>query len=341
MSAGRLDDVQALAGAHGLRVSRAWPRDPGHLLLDLTAGDGGHVAAQWFADEDRAARTAVRTGPPARACGGLLLQPHGADRRLPGLAPLLNAGGVLVAHRPERRAVVRSGDGHFTKVVRPGTTAAVASAARAAAVPGVRVPDVLRVDEGAGTVTTRALPGRTLHELLGSGCELAATAAAALGTTLAALHAAPPPPGAPVHDGRAELDVLRRWHGHAVSYGLLPAGLVPAELVEALLADVPGGVPVHRDLHDKQVLVDDDGAVGILDFDLAAVGEPALDLANLLVHLRWRVEQGHAPPDLVQRCSDAVLQAYEPSAAVLARLPAYATASRLRLQAVYRFRPAG
>ncbi|WP_396134697.1 phosphotransferase [Cellulomonas sp. ATA003] len=51
---------------------------------------------------------------------------------------------------------------------------------------------------------------------------------------------------------------------------------------------------VHRDLHDKQLLVDGSGGIGLLDFDLAAAGEAALDLANLLVHLELRVHQGCA-----------------------------------------------
>ena len=55
--------------------------------------------------------------------GRVLLQPDGADRRLPGLPVVLQRPGArLVSHRPERRAVVRFGaddDTRFVKVLRP------------------------------------------------------------------------------------------------------------------------------------------------------------------------------------------------------------------------------
>jgi aminoglycoside phosphotransferase (APT) family kinase protein len=53
---------------------------------------------------------------------------------------------------------------------------------------------------------------------------------------------------------------------------------------------------LHRDLHDKQLILDETG-VGLIDFDLAALGDPSLDLANLVVHLQGREAQG--------RCRDS------------------------------------
>ncbi|WP_396134698.1 phosphotransferase [Cellulomonas sp. ATA003] len=124
-----------------------------------------------------------------------MVQPAGADRRLRVLADLLrDPGAALVAHRPERRAVVRLGDGSYAKVVRPDRAAEVARTARAAAVPGVRVPPVLHVDAHAGVVVTGPLPGRTLHALLGDPTADVVTAAREVGRTLAALHTTPPPP---------------------------------------------------------------------------------------------------------------------------------------------------
>lgn len=331
---GRFATVLAEAERAGATVRRSWPRGPEHLLLDLRR-DGAALAGQWFADPSRAAHVAARTGAGATALGGLVVQPAGADRRLPALRGLVaEPGAQLVVHRPERRAVVRSADGTWTKLVRPERLGALVAASRP--VPGVRTAEVLSVDEGRAAVTTAHLPGVALHELLRVGDRVLAAAAAA-GRLLAALHAAPVPADAPRHDAAAELAVLQRWVGHARAYGLLELDVAP---VAALLAEAPAGAALlHRDLHDKQLLVDDDGVVGVLDLDLAAVGEPALDLANVLVHLELRALQG-ADADLTAAAGDALLEAYAPSSAVRARLPAYAAATRLRLAAVYAFRPA-
>ena len=52
---------------------------------------------------------------------------------------------------------------------------------------------------------------------------------------------------------------------------------------------------VHRDFHDGQVLLDESYAVGLIDFDLMAAGDPALDVANFLCHLELREHQGGMP----------------------------------------------
>ncbi len=185
-------------------------------------------------------------------------------------------------------------------------------------------------------VTTAALPGRTLHELLTGEDEAAVGAARRLGTALAALHASTPAPGAPVHDAAAERAVLTRWLRLASAHGVLRR---PVELPEVPRGDVPL-VPVHRDLHDKQVLVDDRGELGLLDFDLAAAGDPALDVANLLVHLELRVHQGHCSTELGVAAAEAFLEGYAPGPGVLRRLAYYEATARCRLVAVYGFRPA-
>ena len=321
----------------GGRVLRAWPRSAGHLLLEVAVA-GRAVAAQWHADPVRALSVAEGT-PGATVRGRLVLQPGGADRRLRGLRELLDVpGSELVAHRPERRAVVRTGAAGpvaYVKAVRRDRLPALVQAARDTGRLPVRTPRVEHVDRARGHLWTAALPGRPLHELLATAD--AAIACRALGEALAALHALPVPDRTPEHDAAAEAAVLRRWAGLAQDWGL--AGAPEVDGVTAALTDRPSGgrVLVHRDLHDRQVLVDGDGSVGLLDFDLLAAGEPALDLANLLVHLDLRQEQGVLPAAAPLR--DAVLAGYDPSAAVLARVPVYAAATRLRLAAVYAFRP--
>jgi aminoglycoside phosphotransferase (APT) family kinase protein len=85
--------------------------------------------------------------------------------------------------------------------------------------------------------------------------------------------------------------------------------------------------------------VDDDGVVGVLDLDLAATGEPALDLANLLVHLELRSLQGLCPGARARACAGAVVDGYDPGLDTWRRVSAYALTTRLRLAAVYAFRP--
>jgi aminoglycoside phosphotransferase (APT) family kinase protein len=52
----------------------------------------------------------------------------------------------------------------------------------------------------------------------------------------------------------------------------------------------------HRDLHDKQILLDEDRGGTLLDLDLAAAGPPALDVGNILAHLRLRALQNPRLP---------------------------------------------
>jgi Ser/Thr protein kinase RdoA (MazF antagonist) len=159
---------------------------------------------------------------------------------------------------------------------------------------------------------------------------------------LRTLHSIPAPPAAAVHDAIAEQDLLREqlnmledlqplFHRQAVG-GLEPAlgGLEGESCGEALL---------HRDLHDKQVMIDARGRAGLLDFDTVARGEPALDLANMLAHLDLRVMQRRCTPQAGAEAGRAFIEGYAPSPAVLGRVPEYRAAALLRLACVYSYRP--
>lgn len=56
-----------------------------------------------------------------------------------------------------------------------------------------------------------------------------------------------------------------------------------------------GTVLVHRDFHDKQLIIDGDGGT-LIDLDLAAAGPPALDPGNIIAHLRLRSLKGAKLP---------------------------------------------
>ncbi len=47
----------------------------------------------------------------------------------------------------------------------------------------------------------------------------------------------------------------------------------------------PAATPIHRDFYYSQVLVQDRGRLTLIDFDLMALGDPALDVANFAAHL--------------------------------------------------------
>lgn len=320
-----------------LRLRRSWPRSADHLLLDLDDPvTGRQVAGQWFADPAVAATVAAATDG-ARSCGRVVVQPHGSDRKLSALAPLLRRSGArLVAHRPERRAVVAlAGEARFAKVVPARRLGRLRHTARRAADLPISTPAV--VTDDAPYLTSRALPGTPLSELLaGPRCH---EALFAVGAAVARLHCTAPPAGSSVHGPGDEVAVTEGWERWAQAYGMpLPTPAAtpwPAPSTTLRL--------IHRDLHDGQFLlgVDADGrftdtGVGLLDFDLMAAGDPALDLANLIEHLLLRGRQGVLadPASAVQ----ALLSGYRPDEDTSSRVTSYRALSARRLAAVYAFR---
>ncbi|WP_139177853.1 phosphotransferase [Ruania alba] len=335
--------------SRGLTLVRAMPRDTGHALLEVRDQAGVSMAGQLFADPARARRVAAGTAPGSglvSTVGELaVVQRDGADRRIGAAGPAAEPGARLVAHRPERRAVIEQRRGSATvyvKVVRPGRLDAVPWVSEHLHRAGVRVPQVLAHDST--SLTMAALPGATLHAVLGTpqtSTTAAYRAGRAVGRAIRRLHDVPVPGSGPVrHDHAAEVEVTRRWIGLARAYGVLPS--VPTQLGASAgsLTEASEPVLLHRDLHDKQVVIDGSD-VGLLDLDLLAVGDPALDVANLLVHLELRVGQGHTSAALARSCGTGLLRGYRISEAVHRRLPVYAQLTRLRLLAVYAFRPAG
>ncbi|MFV0407124.1 MAG: phosphotransferase family protein [Propioniciclava sp.] len=341
----------------GWQVEVGLPRSLDQVLLRLRTPGGKTVAGQWFHSAERARHVARQTqmvcpdASVSQPAVRILTQADGADRKLAALAALTGRPGArLVAHRPERRGVVAhddAGQACYTKVVRPGRL----TAATPPPLPGIRQPAVLEADPIRGTVTTAALPGRTLHALLAEPADRRPALTAA-GTALARLHAIPPailpgsqPGQAPTHGPAAEIDVLRRWWRLAAGLGVAPAHIEPTvrRTETALLNTDPALSVLHRDLHDKQLLLDDAAGgthVGLLDLDLLTMGDPALDLANLVVHLELRARQGRFPLDQVQPLVAALTAGYRPDTRTRAAFAAYQLATRLRLQFVYAFRPA-
>jgi aminoglycoside phosphotransferase (APT) family kinase protein len=314
-----------------LELQRAWPADDHELTLEYRAGDGAIVTGRW--------------------CEGLLtLHPQGEDRRLPGLqAVLAEPGAQIVRHRAGRRAVVRTGEG-YAEVVRPARAPAVVRAAERAAEltdgSPFAVPRASSWDIEQGVVRFPALAGSPLRELVGT--EAAETAGLVAGAAVRALHVRPAT-GLTVHDAAGEVQVIARWSqllsahavgGRAREVASRVAYLVPSVAARLLGQPATPAVPLHRDLHDGQVLIDETGHVAILGFESLAAGEGALDLANLLVHLELSELLG-APAVAGQVAASGVREGYALDPVTGARLDAYADAARLRLVCRYAFCPAG
>jgi phosphotransferase family enzyme len=302
----------------GLVPRRAWPHRDG-LAVEAREDDGGIVALLVTDDRPRTLR--------------------GFDPALPALAvALAEPGTLLLGHRPARRAVLREPGGHYVKVVRPGRAARVADGLRrartllqdAAIVPAVCTQDADRV-------RLHPVPGPALHALLRTDPQAAVALCARLGSVLAALQAADPA-GLTPHTASDEVAVLHRWTADADRWAASDLSRL-VERVAAPLRALPARppVPCHRDLHDKQVIAHPAGAVGLLDLDTLCAADPALDIGNLLAHLRLRLLQGHCTPDTAARCADALIDAMCLPAGPA--VDAYRAAALLRLAAVYTFRP--
>jgi hypothetical protein len=321
-------------------LRRAWPRSSDVCPLELERPDGGTVVGQWFASETDARRELGRT-PGARAGDDqrLVLQPDGADRKLAGLAALVGDGAQLLAHRPGRRAVVRLASGRYVKVVRPGRAGLMAGRHETLAelVAGLAdVPEVLGVgDDRVELAAVSGVPPLSLAACAPVAWREAWRQVSAVLVRMAGAD----PDGLPVHDAAAEVEVTLSWVARAVA-----AGRLPERVVDPRLASLLEGAPTvlgaaHRDLHDGQLLVAD-GRLGLLDPDTLAAAEPALDLANLLVHLQLRVDQGLLGSEPAREATAILWGAVERlPPGTNDRVAAYARATRLRLAAVYSLRP--
>jgi hypothetical protein len=327
-----------------LRLRRSWPRDD-RLLLEYERPDLTTVAGQWYPDATRGAEVAADTPGSTWLRGhGVVLQPGGCDRRLRRLAALVaEPGAALLVHRPERRAVVRRPGRRYAKVLPSAKAARALVADRAARATGaIAMPELVHADVEAGVLEWAEVPGRSLYDLLHDHAvplHRLADAAGAAGRSLRALHDASPPPGIGHHDTNAEAGTAASWIQAAVVHSTPPAGVEElfVAAAAALTATTSPTVLVHRDLHEKQVLVDGRRAT-LIDVDTIAAGEAALDVANLLVHLDLRVAFG-LPVERAHAAAARFLGEYAPSTSVLERIPAHAAVARIRLACLYSFRP--
>jgi aminoglycoside phosphotransferase (APT) family kinase protein len=178
-----------------------------------------------------------------------------------------------------------------TPTVHGARDAALLKAVRAAGVPAPRVRIVLAPadDLGEGTVTER-VAGETLGRKINTDARFAAARpklATQCGSILAAIHRIDPTGldflvEQTAHDQLAAYRALADAHDHPV-----PAIELGLRWVADNLPEPPRTCVVHGDFRNGNLIVGEDGVRCVLDWELAHVGDPMLDLGWLCVKT-WR-----------------------------------------------------
>ncbi len=296
----------------------------------------------------------VRCGTEVRSqhevalpAAGVIFQPFPRDDALPGLHALIRDGARPLAWRPGRRAVViergAAGPSYWKVLDRKGF-ARLAEKVRAPAwrtLEAAGLVAVTAVDDERRAIAFAAARGASLHALLArDAAPTAATLADGL-TRFAAAGSAYAAAGGslPLFGVDDEQHALQRACDFATRID--PALTKPlARGITALRRPSKLGAQglLHRDLHDKQLFLDDAGALQLIDADTVAHGPLALDVANLAAHFVLRELQGVARNGRTQ-----ALALLDAAGVELRRVGAparfFLAGSLLRLAAVYALRP--
>jgi|GEM_PF-497845 len=311
---------------------------------------------------------------------GAVLQLAPVDRKVPWLVEALAPGVMaralgqdpatagdlaieLVRHVPERKGVLRivrspgSGDAAYAKIHTRRDAARLGNLQRALQARNLPVGALLAVDAARHMTVVRAVPGRTLRALRdtdGAG-EIPTWTAAAV-AAVGRLHGLPATCRVASMLPRRSADDEAGAVRAAGAYidALLPssspiAGRLAERIATAIAVSPWRARIVHGDWYDRQVLVGDDG-VFLIDFDDAAIGEPAFDHGTFVAHYgAWAAEatvatgaaehgaarRAQATTDAVRDIVRTLVGATDPTAVRL--LPLFEAAALLRL-AIHPFR---
>ncbi len=285
----------------------------------------------------------------------LLREPHVLLASLPAHGDLAERDGYagrLLAHRLGKRCVARlsAGDG------RPGASAIAKMFAarrdrarhayrqmqmlvgagfgpRAA----VRIPRPLALAARWDTVLMEDVSGAPVCCL--SRPDPAAGAAGA-GRALAALHRAAIEPDRR-HGVDDELAILDEWVRRVAQVYPRRAAAFDAAFsavrgrLERCRAFTP--VAVHRDFHEKQVAVRDDGSAVLMDFDTLCVSDAALDAGNFVAHLELAEIEGRIPDAAATTHAFEAGYGAPPDRGFADRVQAHRRATLLRLACLHAF----
>lgn len=208
----------------------------------------------------------------------------------------------LVRYVAKRRALFRCGSSPralYIKCYRRGHDADAARNARLVdgAVPGVATPPVVAHDASLAAVVAREIAGERLTAHAGD-----AAACARTGAALARLHAsalAPPARWTAAQELAALRQAMADMTRAAPELADPLARLADELAARAERLQLPDDAPIHGNLFGDQILVTPD-AVGIVDWDDLARGDPLYDLGRLAAHLLYlrltgAVTHAHVP----------------------------------------------
>lgn len=262
------------------------------------------------------------------------------DRRLPGLREAAQSGRI-VGYRWGRRAVVER-ESSFLKVVRASKRRSIVERHRAMALAldGVCETPAVIADDPRGWVELSRVGGRSLHDLLleahGSYPAPAIDRAiASAAEVLGRLHRSSPPTVLePV-----KLTTPAEWRAMVERAEHPLDAATDAALSAVRVPEVRPLVPVHADMHDKNVFVGGRGVGGLIDLDGVALGAPELDVGNLAAHLVLRALQGGWKLEHGRRWALALIEVYDRQSALdAALLQSVMRHTWMRLACIYRFR---
>ena len=154
---------------------------------------------------------------------------------------------------------------------------------------GFRAPKALAIDLDQGLILLEDFGDRLMRSAIEAGADEASVYGQAI-DLLAALHAQPVA-DVPAYDWdvyRREAALLIEWFAPAMGIGGDAADYEAAwrEALAPLLRADARRVTVLRDYHAENLMLLDDGGMGLLDFQDALVGHPAYDLVSLLQDAR-------------------------------------------------------
>lgn len=340
-----------------LKLTRCWPQSSGHLLLEYIDSRGQRIPGQWFANPTQLNDIFEQINAIAHSQAikvdtinehPILLQLNGSDSVLVDLNTfLLNTSRQLISHRPGKRAVVRlaqqdesfyykffGSEKSFLKAIKQ------ASCIRQFGIKQLRTASIIDYNHESRWIQYSSIKGASLFDLLSMNWN-DTNISRMIGATLRRLHESPLHQDMRIHEEKDEACVLINWVDNASFYFPSRGEKLKKQAQQVIqrLSEVSsrGGV-LHRDLHDKQILLAGNLYPGFIDFDTLAWGPPALDLANLLVHLELRVLQNKATSLQVQSIGKAIIEGYD-CANIERDLTTFLDVTRLRLACVYAFRP--
>lgn len=259
----------------------------------------------------------------------------------------LTAPPTLYRHKPKKRAMIRyacrSDDGKnrtlLGKMQSKGPdkrTPALQTTLRATGLDGkepgsVGVPQVVDIPNHLDMWFMEHVPGACLRDLQDDGQSQAFVRA---GAALGHLHRSAVVPDR-VWTHKQEMEVLANAICKAALTRPTQKHRIMALLTWAEHATV--GLPhqrpgcIHRDFYPDQVIVDED-QIWIVDLDLVALGDPAIDVGNFLAHLAEYAIRKHGTAAMSQTLEAAFLRGYHSKGASICihRIRTFRTISLMR-----------